>query len=62
MLLIYDREKYRYQHLFLAWNLGAVVVQFNFLIFKLAKFFPIMMFIFHSNNAQKRTSKRYDFV
>lgn len=33
-----------------------------FLIFKLAEFFPIMMFIFHSNNAQKRTSKRYDFV
>lgn len=62
MLLIYDREKYRYQHLFLAWNLGAVVVQFNFFIFKLAEFFPIMMFIFHSNNAQKRTSKRYDFV
>lgn len=62
MLLIYDREKCRYQHLFIAWNLGAVVVQFNFLIFKLAKFFPIMMFIFHSNNAQKRTSKRDDFV
>lgn len=62
VLLIYDREKCRYQHLFIAWNLGAVVVQFNFFIFKLAKFFPIMMFIFHSNNAQKRTSKRYDFV
>lgn len=48
--------------IFIAQNLGVVVVQFNCLIFKLAKYFPIMMFIFHTNNAQKMTSKRYECV